>query len=720
MIAAHILGTAADSHVIGSVTLQKHQVDAVRRLREIIRAHGGALLADDVGLGKTYVALAVAVPFERVIVVAPASLRAMWRQAAERAGARVRFVSMELLGHGGTVPSADFLIVDEAHHFRNDKTKRYRKLAEGCARSSVLLLSATPVQNALVDLQRILALIIGRRAHSLTPAQLGELIVRRDAAVVERKLPAVREPIAVALDGDADCLEQLCALPSPLPPSDGGYAHALLTLSLVRQWASSRAALVAALTRRLAMARAMDDALGSGRHLARHELALWRFSDGAQQLAFPELATGEEEASPAMLAQVRDHADGLRALISWLRYQTDVDSVRAQALADIAHRHPGERIIAFAEFTETVTALYRHLSATHRPALLTHAGGRVAGGPLSRAEVLRQFGVGATAPDRERIDLLLTTDVLSEGVDLQGASVIVHLDLTWNPARMEQRVGRLRRLGSARERVAVYLFSPPAPAERLLRLDQRLRAKLGDAARSVGLAGTILPGVSINTESAVGRRERVLAELERWLKPEPSFASPVAAIRWESAGAIACIRCAGEIHLVALQGGHVEQNPSIELLASLADREASRFTAPDVESARQQLCDWMQRQSVVQTVKLASSDVARSRRAIIDRVNGIARRSRRHERGALASMLGAARSAATITMPAGAELVLDQLARAPLPDDAWLRAIGEFGSIHGRAASREPDEILALLLLVPDDYSPSAGSNSSRVGRFGA
>ena len=701
-IAAHVLGATDGGETLGAVRLHRHQLDAVRRLKEIIRNHAGALLADEVGLGKTFVALAVAAEFERVVVVAPASLRSMWRAASERAGVKTRVVSMELLGHGGTVPTADFLIVDEAHHFRNDRTARYRQLAEGSARCRVLLLSATPVQNEIADLRRILALVLGRSAHAMSLEQLGALVVRRHGSAVQRALlPRVTEPVTINLTGDVDCLEQLCNLPSPLPPADGGQAHALLTLSLVRQWASSRAALLAALTRRLAMSRAMEDALASGRHPTRHELAMWRFADGAQQLAFPELGSKGEDYSPAMLDQVREHSDALRELTCWLREQPDVDAERGERIAGIARQHPWERIVAFSEFTETVTTLYRHLAPTHRVALLTHGGGRVAGGAMSRTDILRQFGSSPSVPDSERIDLLITTDVLSEGVDLQAASVVVHLDLAWNPARLEQRVGRLRRIGAPREQIAVYLFAPPAPAERLLQLDQRLRAKLGDAARSVGLAGMILPGIVTTTESAVRRRERVLREVESWLSSGATIASPVAAVRWTTAGAIACVRCGGETLLVSLLAGAVDAHPSNELLASVARCEPAQCSNADVDSACALLLAWIERQALTAALSLPTSEVARSRRAILNRLKGIARRSRRHERGALANMLSAARDAATRRMPAGAERVLGQLACAPLADDAWLRAVGEFGSIHGRAGSREPDAILALLLLVP-------------------
>ncbi len=703
-IARHVIGAAEHATVLGTVSLHRHQCDAVIRLRELIRHHGGALLADEVGLGKTYVGLAVAAEVGRPVVVAPAALRAMWRGASERTGVDLRFVSMELLGHGGTIPPTDFIIVDEAHHFRNHGTKRYTRLSEACARSRVLLLSATPVQNALDDLRRLLALIVGRRAFALGPRELAAFIVRRSAsALTVNGLPSVAEPVPVPIETDADCLDALCALPPAVPVSDGDEAHALLTFGLVRQWASSRAALIAALQRRVAMARAMEDALQCGKRISRAELTLWRFADGAQQLAFPEL-TSDAHVEAGMLDQVRAHHDAVRALIAWLRYHPDPDRVRAAQLLAIARRHPGERIVAFAEFAETIASLYRCLAPSLRAAMLTHGGGRVAGGPVSRREILRQFGSGEAVPEHARIEMLLTTDVLSEGVDLQSASVAIHLDLPWNPARMEQRVGRLRRFGAARDVISVYVFTPPAPAEQLLQLDRRLRAKLGEAARSVGLAGTILPGVSRTTDAAVQRREQVLRELERWLSPQRSRPEPVgAAVQHPKPGAIACVHARGTTGLIVLRNGHIDPDPACELLAEVGQAAPAPCSAADVAAVAGQIRAWMERGALAGIVQLPASATARSRQRILRRVNSIARRARRHERAGMSACLAAARRAATVTMPAGAERVLEDLARAPLPDEAWLRAITEFAAIHGRGAEAAPDEVLAVLLLAPAD-----------------
>src|SRR5215207_11656655 len=73
------------SPALGSIVLRLDQVETVRRVRAHLRRDGGALLADDVGTGKTYMALAVAREWNRPLIVAPASLRTTWEQAARRA-----------------------------------------------------------------------------------------------------------------------------------------------------------------------------------------------------------------------------------------------------------------------------------------------------------------------------------------------------------------------------------------------------------------------------------------------------------------------------------------------------------------------------------------------------------------------------------------------------------------------------------------------------------
>src|SRR5205807_1947516 len=106
----------------------------------------------------------------------------------------------------------------------------------------------------------------------------------------------------------------------------------------------------------------------------------------------------------------------------------DPDRKRVDLLRSIRVAHPRSRIVAFSQYARTITALGRLLRADSGVVTIHGDAAHIAFGPVSRAEILAQFGLdGESVPRCERIDLLLTTDLLSEGVDLRAASVIVHL-----------------------------------------------------------------------------------------------------------------------------------------------------------------------------------------------------------------------------------------------------------------------------------------------------
>ncbi|HEU4995020.1 MAG TPA: DEAD/DEAH box helicase [Gemmatimonadaceae bacterium] len=710
-IAACVLGEGGRHWELGEITLHPHQREGAERVVRLLDEYRGALLADDVGLGKTYVALAVARLYRDALVIAPAALRDAWSAAASRAGASIRFVSVESLGRRGPrwAPGhPELVVIDEAHHLRSMNTRRFAAASAVCASARTLLLTATPVQNRLDDLRAILSLFLGERAHGLNASQLARFVIRRVerdiASTASVRLPGVREPVWVQPAEDADCLDRIVSLPPPLPPSDGQDGGVLLTYTLVRQWASSRAALRAALRRRLARACAMEDALLAGRLPSRTELAAWCYADGAQQLSFPELAVvGKTPESVALLAQVRAHATAVRTLLEWLAAAPGPDDSRVTALRAILDAHPDERVVAFSEYADTVAALYRAMAPQTRAAMLTHRGGRVAGGALTRSEVLARLAPGRAAflPERDRVDMLLTTDVLSEGVNLQEASVVVHLDLAWNPARLEQRVGRLRRVGAARDEVSVYVFAPPAPAERLLRLEERLRLKLGVAARTLGVAGTILPGLtSPPSDAAAPREERIAAILRDWRRARAVDLPVGAAVRASCPGAIACVGRLGACTLLAVTpAGITSDRAAVEGLLAAANGECVALDEHELQSAQIRIEQWLRQHAISNVVERPALHVARSRRSILRRVNTIARRAARHVQPRLGPLMRLARCAAGATLSAGAERVLEELTRAPMSDEAWLQAVGEFATLHVRPTPAEPPELRALLLL---------------------
>ena len=115
-------------------------------------------------------------------------------------------------------------------------------------------------------------------------------------------------------------------------------------------------------------------------------------------------------------------------------------------------------------------------------------------------ETSRQQAVQGFAPrsmeapagqDADLYDLLLSTDVLAEGVNLQQCRHIVNFDVPWNPMRLVQRHGRIDRIGSPHSRVFVRTIFPVDRLDRLLDLERRILDKLAMAAASVGVAAPI-------------------------------------------------------------------------------------------------------------------------------------------------------------------------------------------------------------------------------------
>lgn len=108
-------------------------------------------------------------------------------------------------------------------------------------------------------------------------------------------------------------------------------------------------------------------------------------------------------------------------------------------------------------------------------------------------ETAGSFKLDGTPSHLDLYDILLTTDVLSEGVNLQQAGRIINYDLPWNPMRIVQRHGRIDRIGSKHSTVQMGLFFPTKHLDKLLHLEETLERKLAQAEAAVG-SGVVLPG----------------------------------------------------------------------------------------------------------------------------------------------------------------------------------------------------------------------------------
>ena len=213
----------------------------------------------------------------------------------------------------------------------------------------------------------------------------------------------------------------------------------------------------------------------------------------------------------------------------------------AGALADIAGQaeaeasHSGDecqkrKVLVFSSFADTVDWIRRYLAdAVEKHPGLKPYRGRVATATgssreaaESRLQAVQGFAplsMGAPAgSDADRFDILVSTDVLAEGVNLQQCRHVVNFDMPWNPMRLVQRHGRIDRIGSPHRRVFLRTIFPVDRLDRLLNLEQRILAKLAMAAASVGVAAPI-EGAAHGGQVFTETRE----EIEKLLREDASL-----------------------------------------------------------------------------------------------------------------------------------------------------------------------------------------------------
>jgi superfamily II DNA or RNA helicase len=722
---AVLAGTTTVNCRLGSLTLRPHQRTAVARLLEIMARHRGALLADAVGLGKTYVALTIAREHARPLVICPAALRPMWERAMGTAALRFPVMSIESLARGERpAVDPDVIIVDEAHHLRTPSTRRYEAIASLAKRARLLLLSATPLHNSRRDLTAILALFLGSDVHAWSDRELARVIVRRDETSANQTLPPLIGPHALSPGADDDCLDAICALPAAVPAADEGTAAALAAISMVHLWASSRAALLASLRKRRARAVALTEAIASGQLPTSADLAAWHYADESLQLAFPFCVSGVEHPIDA-IAVARTLDEYIRAvsgLIATCQRSPDPDEARASLLRTLRATHHGARIVAFSQYAWTVSALGQLLRAEPGVAVVTASGARIASGPVPRQEILAQFaGDAPPTPAVERVDLLLSTDLLSEGVDLRGASVVVHIDLPWNPARLEQRVGRARRLGSAHDAIHVYTFVPPAAAERMLALEQRLASKVRIAH---GIVGAVAPSAFLRGEaddlpvdSPVAAAESLRAQLMDWLDPatrRESAETVVGAAIGPCVGWLAVVHVDGLPRLIHSVDGAIREDPAT--FARLADQlgPARSFNAEMGSAAIAQVDRWVASRQLAADIGVTPAYPS-AKRAVLERLSQSVARAPRHRRPVVFAAAQRARIGISNVAGVGAERILAELARSVAEDEAWIHSVETFGALHTPTRSdvrsgQQASAVAALILFSPErtNEAPSA------------
>lgn len=163
----------------------------------------------------------------------------------------------------------------------------------------------------------------------------------------------------------------------------------------------------------------------------------------------------------------------------------------------------GRKVLVFTYYRDTARYIYRELGGEGGEAWRIQAGNprirRMDSGasPRDRGALIQAFSPESNKrPDLigsdKELDILVSTDVLSEGQNLQDCGVVINYDLHWNPTRMVQRAGRIDRLGSKLDTIWIYNMFPDAGLERLLGLVQSLSEKIQSIDRTGFLDASVL------------------------------------------------------------------------------------------------------------------------------------------------------------------------------------------------------------------------------------
>ncbi|MGH9072960.1 MAG: DEAD/DEAH box helicase [Acidimicrobiales bacterium] len=423
-----------------------HQLQTAERA--LRRMRGRAILADEVGLGKTIEAGLVLSELrlrglaDRVLVLVPAGLVEQWQEELERKFALPVVVargaewSPEARPPGDPVVVAslasarrdplrraltgltwDLVVADEAHRLKQPRSASGR-LARALRARHLLLLTATPVENRLDDLFQLVSLVVpgllGTTAEFRSRHREGGASGVANLAVLQGRLRDVmirhrRSQVAVLLP--RRLAETIRVEPAP----EEAELYAAVSERVRREGQGAPPARVLAL-------RSVQRLAGSSPAAVAPTLA---------KVGWEDLAT---------LAGNISRTEKSRALIELLRRRT-------------AH---GEQVIVFTGFRQTLEFLEK-VTADAGLASLTYHGSLPR---LGKEAAVRGF--------RDGCPVLLSTEAAGEGRNLQFCHQMVNFDLPWNPMQIEQRLGRLHRIGQEYDVTLANLVSRGTVEDRIL------------------------------------------------------------------------------------------------------------------------------------------------------------------------------------------------------------------------------------------------------------
>ena len=421
-----------------------YQEETARKVLKTFR--GRALLADEVGLGKTIEALIVLKEYiqrgmvKSALILTPAPLVSQWKEEL-----RVKFgldfpstddrkyrtkgslfwqepFILASINHAKskknfptvTEREYDLVIVDEAHHLKNRNSLNW-KLVNSLKKRFLILLTATPMENNLIELYNLVTLL--KPGQLKTVSEFRERFMTRGDATDLKNRSVLKGLLGQVMIRNTRALAKI-----DIPPR---FAQTIKVDS--NAFESDLYERISALVKRI------NDTNGTGhRLLLKHLLAEAGSSPRAVSLTLSRILAKRD--------MLLEHEKELHAISSLCRSVNG--SSKNMLLLKLIRSSPGKKII-FVKYLGTIDHVSEFLELHGIPHALFH-------GQMDNREKDRQIQAF-----KQEKDVLLTTEIGGEGRNLQFCHQMINYDLPWNPMKIEQRIGRIHRIGQEKE-VMIY------------------------------------------------------------------------------------------------------------------------------------------------------------------------------------------------------------------------------------------------------------------------
>ena len=563
-----------EEYIKTRVNLAEFQEDAVRRVFSRLKKYSAVLVADSVGLGKTWIAKKVIEEFgfykrKNFLIICPAQIRGMWTKEIKDLRLSENILSQENLAMddfkkkaakvcGGSLKEVSLVVLDESHNFRNPLSNRWENLfnlleeirKESQKKPYILFLTATPINNTLWDLywQIMLMLYSDQKAFlkqgisgifeyfknvekkqdpALLNDILNEISIRRTRNFIKDNYPDAEingslinfpERILENIDYELEktyqgmyreiskiITEELTMAyyrilkykkVEKLTPSEEMVLGRMIALEgifktiLLKRLESSVEAFRKSVDKQIKFLENLGKNLREGK-LLRKEI-FNKYVVGLDEESLEEVEIKLEDINlddfdkESLFSDILKDEQLLKNIykkVSPITPEKDAKLIKFKnILYELAKKG---QIVVFTYYADTLGYISQDLKEDTRfkQFNIVDISGKVSS--IKREVIIDDFF-------NKNIDILLSTDVLSEGMNLQTAQFVVNYDLHWNPTRMIQRTGRIDRIGSPFDKIYVYNFFPEKELEDLLRLVSILQGKIRNIDSSIGLDQTIL------------------------------------------------------------------------------------------------------------------------------------------------------------------------------------------------------------------------------------